>query len=371
MKICIGIPAFKAFDTIEECISSINIQSMRSDINVIIANDEPEDNGKYNYLSEKFKKLHFTFLDCKKNEGPGVARNRCIEASNDDFIAFIDADDIFYTPFAIENLYNAVNQPNVVQSQSIFAQPIKTPNGTQLFPYTNVDHPWSFARMTNVRFLKSNGITFGKLRSMEDGYMQHCIRLLIEGTQLKRNIINDIGYIWKEGSEHSITRAVAKDINPDIPIYNFGHCQLGASKAFKDAIDFARSKNPFNGNLSKFAAEQMVNHYFTYYECLEKYPEFADMNWWNSKYFYNECYIQNCQNVSFEILESIFMQYLSVKGKDFKKFPEMTFKQWFDKISTEDFNIQELQEIQDKLPESIKEQQVKSGQNIEVFLRNS
>ena len=54
MKICIGIPAFKAFDTIEECISSINIQSMRSDINVIIANDEPEDNGKYNYLSEKF-----------------------------------------------------------------------------------------------------------------------------------------------------------------------------------------------------------------------------------------------------------------------------------------------------------------------------
>ena len=65
------------------------------------------------------------------------------------------------------------------------------------------------------------------------------------------------------------------------------------------------------------------------------------------------------------------MQYLSVKGKDFKKFPEMTFKQWFDKISTEDFNIQELQEIQDKLPESIKEQQAKSGQNIEVFLRNS
>ena len=41
MKIAIGIPAYKAQNTIEECLSSINIQSMRDDINVIISNDNP------------------------------------------------------------------------------------------------------------------------------------------------------------------------------------------------------------------------------------------------------------------------------------------------------------------------------------------
>ena len=85
MKICIGIPAFKAFDTIEECISSINIQSMRSDINVIIANDEPEDNGKYNYLSEKFKISKEASENCIHILGK-VIDNEFITTDYDDII---------------------------------------------------------------------------------------------------------------------------------------------------------------------------------------------------------------------------------------------------------------------------------------------
>ena len=42
MKICIGIPAYKAQNTIEECLSSINIQTIRDEINVVISNDNPE-----------------------------------------------------------------------------------------------------------------------------------------------------------------------------------------------------------------------------------------------------------------------------------------------------------------------------------------
>ena len=41
MKVAIGIPAYKAQKTIEECLSSINIQSFRDNIDVIISPDNP------------------------------------------------------------------------------------------------------------------------------------------------------------------------------------------------------------------------------------------------------------------------------------------------------------------------------------------
>ena len=365
MKVAIGIPAYKAQSTIEECISSINIQTMRSDINVIISNDNPGDD--YSYLKDKFPKVHFTFVDCEKNGGPGVARNRALEACKDDYIAFIDADDVFYNPYAIETLYNAVRQPNVVQSQGIFVQPVNTPEGMKLYPHVEPNYPWCFARLTNVQFLHQYGINFGTIRQMEDGRFQHCIRLLIEGTALRINYVKEIIYLWKEGSDHSITRS-GTDVNDGIPVYNYGMCQLGAAIAFKQAIEFASSKNPFNGNISKFAAEQMVNQYFTYFECVEKCKKFADQNWWVSKWFYHECYSKYCQNISVDILESIYMQMLSVKGREFKKFPELTFKQWFDKISSEEFVFDELLEIHNKLPKEIIEVEKQTGQLPENIL---
>ena len=120
MKIAIGIPAYKAQKTIEECLASINIQTMRDDINVIIANDNPGVDD-YSYLKSKFSKLHITLTETDKNGGPGIARNKAIQVSNDDYIMFMDADDILYTPYAVEQLYNGVRaQPNIVQCQGIF-----------------------------------------------------------------------------------------------------------------------------------------------------------------------------------------------------------------------------------------------------------
>lgn len=359
MKVAIGIPAYKAQNTIEECLSSINIQTMRDDINVIISNDNPGDD--YSYLSKQFPKLHITYLPCEKNGGPGIARNRAIKACKDDYIAFIDADDVFYSPYAIEHMYNAVNQQNVVQAQSIFVQPVNTPEGKKLYPHQEASHPWCFARMTNVKFLQQYGIDFGTIPAMEDGRFQHCIRLLIEGTPLKINFTNDIAYLWKEGSDHSITRS-GTDVNDGIPVYNYGMCQLGAAVAFKEAIDFAASKNPFNGNIAKFAAEQMVNSYFTYFEVAEKCPKFKDFNFEISKWFYHECYSKYCQTIQIDVLENIFMQMLSVKGREFRKFPELTFKQWFEQVTTADYNGKDgLIKAHDALPDSIKEVESKTG----------
>lgn len=360
MKIAIGIPAYKAQNTIEECLSSINIQSMRDDINVIISNDNPGVDD-YSYLKKLFPKLHITLTETDKNGGPGIARNKAIEVAKDDYIMFMDADDILYSPYAVEQLYRGVTAaPNVVQSQGIFLQTAKVNGVTNLIPQQNPNHPWSFGRLTNLNFLKSNKIDFGLLPNMEDGRFQWCINLVIEGTQLKRNLLKDVVYVWKEGSEHSITRS-GTDINGGVPVYNYSMCQIGASIAAKQAVEFALSKNPFNGSIQKFLLEQMIGHYFTYYECKERCPKFAEQNWWLSKWFYHNCYAKYCQNLNDDLIDRFYMQMLSAKGRDLQKFPELTFSQWFEKIKTEEFVFEELAEIRSRLPQEILDVERKSG----------
>lgn len=360
MKVAIGIPAYKAQNTIEECLSSINIQSMRDDINVIISNDNPGVDD-YSYLKKLFPKLHITLTETDKNGGPGIARNKAIEVAKDDYIMFMDADDILYSPYSVEQLYRGVTAaPNVIQSQGIFLQASKVNGVTNLIPQQNPNHPWSFGRLTNLNFLKSNKIDFGLLPNMEDGRFQWCINLVIEGTQLKRNLLKDVVYVWKEGSEHSITRS-GTDINNGIPVYNYSMCQIGASIAAKQAVEFALSKNPFNGSIQKFLLEQMISHYFTYYECKERCPKFAEQNWWLSKWFYHNCYSKYCQNLNDDLIDRFYMQMLSAKGRDLQKFPDLTFSQWFEKIKTEEFVFEELAEIRSRLPQEILDVERKSG----------
>lgn len=363
MKIAIGIPAYKAQKTIEECLSSINIQSFRDNVDVIISNDNPGDD--YSYLKKMFPKLHFTLLPCESNAGPGVARNRAIEAAiqnQDDYIMFMDADDILYHPYVVENMHKSIKQnPNYIQCQAIFLQTFRDQQGnTGLAPQQNINHPWSFARLTSVPFLKENNIRFGTQPNMEDGEFNWKIHLLIDGSQLQVCYIKDYAYVWKEGSEHSITRT-GTEINNGIPIYNFGMCQIGASMAAKSAAEFALSKNPFNGNIQKFITEQMINHYFTYYESIEKCPKFSEQLWWLSKWFYHNCYVKFCQNIPQEVLDKFYMGTLASKGRELSKFPELTFRQWFDKISTEEFSMEQLVEIRSKLPPEVIEAERKSG----------
>ena len=358
MKIAIGIPAYKAQSTIEECLSSINIQSMRQEINVIIANDNPGDD--YTYLSDKFPKLHITYAHTEHNGGPGIARNKCIEVSNDNYIMFMDADDCLYSPYAVETLYRGIANPTVIQSQGIFVQECTNNNQHILMPQRNPNHPWSFGRLTNLAFLKQMGIDFGKLPNMEDGRFQWCINLVIEGTQWKRNILNEIVYTWKEGSEHSITRG-GTDINGGIPVYNYSMCQIGASIAAKQAVELALAKNPFNGFIQRFLLEQMIGHYFTYYECLEKCPKFAEQNWWLSKWFYHNAYSKYTSNISKEVVDKYYMQMLSQKANTLNKFPELTYNQWIERIATEEYKFEELADIRNRLPKEILDVERKSG----------
>lgn len=376
-NITIGIPAFRAQKTIIQTISSILIQSEVDDIAIIIANDDPKENGTYDFLKKQCPSLDITLLNCDINGGPGVARQRCLDKCKTDWITFIDADDVFINPFAIENLKNNIT-PNCVMVQSPFLQEVIQgklsvlekqqifQNGGTVPPRVlgrnDITHPWVFGRLYNAKFLKENGIGFSNLRAMEDGELNWKIRMLIEGSALRINIADEPVYLWKTGSEHSITR-IGIEENEGEPLYNWDLCQVGATAASINAIKFCKKKNPFNGSITRFTVEMMVGQYFTYIQCAQKKPLFAEQNFFNAKRFYNECYRFIEKEITDEILTQIYTTQNAIHSEELIGIiPHITFFEFMNKIKEEPYNgKEEFNQIRAKLPDWVIELDLKSG----------
>ena len=358
--ITVGIPAYKAESHICDCLSSIQIQTIRDDIAVIIAKDNPDDN--YDFVKKRFPDLDITILECEENTGPGLARQRCADAAKTDWITWIDADDIFYDPFALEYLRDGIT-PDSVEVQGIFCQEIDpNPMKVRMMPRTDEGHPWVFGRLYNLKFLKSNGIEFSALRAMEDGELNWKVRLSIEGFPVKINRIEKVIYLWRKGSDHSITRIGIEENGGD-PLYNWDLCQVGATAASINAIKFCKKKNPFNGSITKFTVEMMIGQYFTYVQCLEKKPMFAEENFFNAKRFYHSCYKQIEDQIDEGVLKTMYtMQYAGHSGDMVGIIPQLTFFQFLDKVKNEEYKgKEEFDEIRSKLPDWVRELDEKSG----------
>lgn len=168
--ITVGIPAFKAEDHICDCLASVQIQSIKDEVSVIIAKDNPKDN--YEFVKKRFPDLDITILDCKENTGPGLARQRALDACKTHWITFIDADDVFINPVSLECLKDNITQDCIeVQGpfyQQVFGPQMQTPQGkVRMMPRNDIGHPWVFGRLYNVDFLRANEIGFTSLRAIK------------------------------------------------------------------------------------------------------------------------------------------------------------------------------------------------------------
>ena len=359
--ITVGIPAYKAQKHISDLLSSIQIQTVRELVKVVISNDNPGD--KYDKIVANYPDLEIKVIDCKENGGPGVARQRILDQCDTDWITFCDADDIFLTPFAIESLLKGIG-PNVIEVQSPFCQEIQEPNpqGIRMMPRNDIGHPWVFGRLYNAKFLKDSGIQFGKQRAMEDGQLNWEVRMTIEGSPLQINVINTPTYLWRTGSEHSITRIGIKE-NDGMPLYNFDLCQVGATAAAINAIKFCKKKNPFNGNILRFTVEMMIGQYFTYIECLGKKPLFAEQNLFNAKRMYHSVYKEVESQISDEIINNLYTMQMAGKSAELIGIiPEITFFDFMKKVKEEPYGgKEEFDKIRAELPEWVTALDKKSG----------
>ena len=109
--ISVIIPFYNEENYFDECLESVLNQTYQN-LEIIIIND-----GSDKFFEEKLKNLQLKYSNIikvfnKENEGAGYARNFGIQKSKGDYIAFLDADDV-WLPFKLQHQLNLLKKHKV------------------------------------------------------------------------------------------------------------------------------------------------------------------------------------------------------------------------------------------------------------------
>ena len=110
VKVSIMMPVYNLENYIEGAVDSILKQSLEN-IELVCVNDGSTD-GSYEVLKTLEKKYDFIRVFTQDNQGAGPALNRCIGEAKGEYIAFLDADDMYVDPNALEKMYEAGSKNN-------------------------------------------------------------------------------------------------------------------------------------------------------------------------------------------------------------------------------------------------------------------
>jgi len=157
IKISVVIPLYNKEKDIEETLLSVLNQSYAAD-EIVIVDDGSTDEG-VNLIRQKFLDVRLNILK-QKNAGETSARNNGIMRANNEYIALLDADDLWHKDFLLEIKMLVMKYPEAV-FYSTASQNIDE-NGNVI--KNKVDFPENFNGIIN-NFPKSFGCNYGMLNS--------------------------------------------------------------------------------------------------------------------------------------------------------------------------------------------------------------
>jgi glycosyltransferase involved in cell wall biosynthesis len=245
------IPAYNAHSTLERCLLSIANQTIADKVQVIVVDDKSPDGGYKDIIAKYSHLLKIKEVSMEVNGGPGTARRVGVDNSNNPYMTFIDADDIFLDAFFFEGTLQYMEQtPHCVMvSAAFFEQGEKK----QLTPHIE-DMVWVFGKVYRRICWQRKGINFSDLRSNEDLELNTKIRLTLNKSPDNQQdehvffIKDKFVYLW-QFKEDSITR---KEDDQGKPFeYSFNTGLVGA-------IDAKLSAYTFNGIHKESAEKEIV-----------------------------------------------------------------------------------------------------------------
>ncbi|HDY7887003.1 TPA: glycosyltransferase family 2 protein [Vibrio vulnificus] len=99
------IPMYNSEDTIRECVLSVIQQTIKSEVNIIICNDASNDDSLSIVCTMMEKYPNIRLLENEYNLGYLSTFNRLLEESSSEYVAFLDADDLYF-PKKLENQFD-------------------------------------------------------------------------------------------------------------------------------------------------------------------------------------------------------------------------------------------------------------------------
>ena len=193
------IPCYNAKETLFNTLLSVMYQTY-TDFKVYLINDC----SKYNYKEEvNFFSQFFDIkeIDLRKNHGPGYARNRGFEKSSSPYIVFLDSDDFFASPFALEELYKGINNSNYDIYTSKYKTKTKIEDDFFIPDYSFAVLHGKIYRRSFI--LKHNIKSNEKIIGGEDGSFNQL--LIMCGAKL--GYLDYVTYVYNWDNSNSITRS--------------------------------------------------------------------------------------------------------------------------------------------------------------------
>ncbi len=223
MKISVIIPTFNISNEIEDCLESLNSQSMSKHLyEVIIVDDYSSDDTFEIARRYSEKETNVRCYRLSKNGGPGIARNKGVDKAQGDFIIFLDGDDILPV-YALHSLENTAikHQADVVtfnwaytdgashpdlmlpQRKDLFLIPTDKQELTKLYLSMNFDGSVIYS-MTRKKLLDDNAIRF-------PGGLHEDISVIFKIYYCSKNLYREkkVMYQKKRRREASITNTIS------------------------------------------------------------------------------------------------------------------------------------------------------------------
>lgn len=159
-KLSVIIPLYKGHDTLKQTLHSIAMQSIVSEIEIVIVNDF--DNISYSDILDKFDDLNITYVTNPRNLGCAGARNTGIKNATSEYILFLDSDDALASPLSAELLYHRAKITNADVVVGEFQSEMRCDKGVAIKEMKH-SATWMHSKLFKKSFLIDNDLWFVEL----------------------------------------------------------------------------------------------------------------------------------------------------------------------------------------------------------------
>lgn len=185
------IPAYNAYATISESLSSIAIQTIKDKCKVYVVDDCSSKN--YDDEIKPFNGiLDIVQLRTEKNRGAGYARQFGIDNSSSKYIVFLDSDDLLHDCFSLKRLFDVIESCNYDLVAGAFINEGEDENKTFIASNGAV-FGCLHGKIYRRKYLEDNNIRFNYTRYSEDNSFGGIVR----NTSDKVLTIEDIVYVYR------------------------------------------------------------------------------------------------------------------------------------------------------------------------------
>ena len=200
-----------------------------TDVTVTIVDDCSSSEYDYSKMLDFFKKyLKIQYIRLEKNSGPGVARQKGIEATQAPYIMFIDSDDSLGGLDVISKIKKYI----IIEDKDFIIGRFVEETFNKQFYFRDNDQTWLHGKIYRRKFLERNHIHFNDTYKNEDNFFNQL--LLLHAPRVGK--IQDTLYVYRNNMD-SLTRSNNYAYNYEGTIYYAYNISEAMREALEDGCD--------------------------------------------------------------------------------------------------------------------------------------